>query len=388
MNNDSEDPPNNLYSSNQPPEGFPYTTQIGGNLQETMNSSDEMHTTEGIQEDIQSPGHREAWFNNIQYDSLSYTHEAFNEDARYLGAQFHLKRSKESLLSSAQQSSSSDVTTTANLLDPSGYTGHNNQGGNIGSVDWYRDEVAPSVRQDLDQGFEAPPNQRPSIIVRNPTGFITTPVADGLSTLRLGKESMKSIDPQELIVRLCRAFHNLRKEWMQKLVPLPDLYGYCSQLSTWTLFNVGIRTLQGVYNGELPKTFTEIFGFMHLAFSFSRVINEDYDSYYWDGYYSDIYLWHHSLSNTEDLLLFARVRDRLWCPRPAAQAIISTNVIHSTPLTAPPHGLLSTSNIWRHSLAPSSGDSSTYPSFTRDALVYTLKEGMVIKGCSDFLNGK
>ena len=391
MNNDTEVPPDNSYNTNQPPKGFAHTTQIAGNLQENMNASDEGHTAEGIEDSIQNSDHREALLNKIQYDSLPYKHDAFDEDARYLGAQFQLKRSKGSLLSSAQQSSSSDATTTANLPYPSEHTRHNNQRRNIGSIDGYKDEVAWSLRQDSDQSFEAPHSQRPSIIVRNANGLITTPVADGLSSLRLGEESITLLNPQELIVRLCEAFHNLRNEWLQKLDSLPDLHQYCSQLSTWTLFNVGIRTLQGVYNGELPKSFTEIFGFMHLAFAFSRVINEDYDSYYWDGYFSDIYLWHHSLSNTEDLILFARVRDRLWCPRPAAQAIASTDVILYTPLAAPHHGLPSTSDIQRHSLAPSSGDSLTYPSFigvTRDALVNTLKEGMVIKGCSDFLNGE
>ena len=384
-------PLDNSCIANQPSDISPNTTQIVGNIHENLDPSDEMHTAESLQESIQCSGHHEALLNKIQYDSMSHKHEAFEQDACYLGAQFHPKRSKASLSSSAQPSSSSDATKTAHLPGSLEYTGQNSQRSNIGSIDRYGDQLAWSLRHDQDRSAEVPDGHRPSIIVRNPDGLVTTPVADGLHTLRLGEESTHFMDPQQLIVRLCEAFHNLRKEWMQKLVLLPDLYGHCSKLSPWELFNVGIQTLQGVYNGELPKSFMEIFGFMHLAFAFSRVINEDHDSYYWDGYYSDIYLWHHSLSNTEDLIHFARVRDRLWCPQPAAQAITSTNVIHYTPIITPPHGLSSTSDIQRPSLTPSNSDSLTYPSFmgvTRDTLVNTLKEGMAIKGCSDFLNGE
>ena len=232
-----------------------------------MNPSDEMDTAEGIQENIQSSSHREAWLNNI------------DQDARFLGAQFHLEQSKASLSSSAPLSSSSDTTIAGNLLDSSEYTGQNPQGGHVGSIDWYEGQVARPRRHDPEQDFEVPHGQRPSIIVRNPNGLITTPVADGLSALRLGEKSTKFIRPKELIARLCKAVHDLSNEWMPKLDSLPELHGPWSELSTWTLFNVGIRTLHSVYSGELPNCFTDIFGLMHVAFAFSRVINEDSDSY-------------------------------------------------------------------------------------------------------------
>ena len=360
MNNNSEDPPDHFCNANYPPEGLCHTSQILANLQEDMTPSVEMDTAEGIQEAIQDSCHRGALLNNNQDDPLVYKQEAFNQDARFLGAQFHPERSRASSSTSGAFSGSSNTTAIANFPDSSEHTGQNTQGRNFGPTGWYEGQVVRPWRHDPDQGFELHNGPRPSIIVHNPTGLITTPVADGLSALRLGEKSTKSMKSQELIERLCEAVHNLNKEWMQKLTSLPDLHWHCSKLSTWELFNVGIRTLQGVYNGQLPNSFTEIFGLMHVAFAFSRVINEDYDSCYWDGYYSDIYLWYHSLSNTEDRLLFEQVWDRLWCPRQAAQATTSI-------------------------------DSLTLPSnirITRDALVNILKEGMVIKGCSDFLNGK
>ena len=354
-----------------------------------MDSSDNMHMAEDFHESTQGSGHRKALLNTAQHPLSSDLTEAFDQNSRHLGAQFHPLSSNASLSSPAHQPGSSEATTTANLRGSLQYTGPNIQGQNLGSSGPYTDQVAWSQRHNQD--LELTNVQRPGIVVRNPSGLITTPVADDINGLRLGEEFAKAISSRELVMRLCQGVLDLNKTWMQKLVPRPELYEYCSKLSTWELFNAGIRTLQKVYSGDLPNSFTEIFGFMHIAFASSQVINEDCDSYYWDGFYSDIYLWHHSLSNTEDLALFDRVWDRLRCPRPAVQALIRTETLLYTSLTTPSYELFSTSDVQRHSLAPESRDSLTYPSdigVTRDALRNRLMEGMVFRGCSNFLNGR
>ena len=353
-----------------------------------MDWSNNMHMAEDLHESTQGSGHREALLNTVRYPSLSELKEVFDQDARHLGAQFHPQSSRASLSFPAHQFGSSEATTTANLRVSLQYTGPDVQGQNLGSSGRYMQQVARSQR--YNQDLELPNVQRPGIVVRNPSGLITTPVADDHHALRLGEDFTKTISSRELVMRLCQGVLDLNKEWMQKLVPRPELYEYCSKLSTWELFNAGIGTLQKVYSGELPNSFTEIFGFMHIAFAFSRVINEDGDSYYWDGFCSDLYLWHHTLPNTEDLVLFFRVWDLL-LPRLAAQALIWTDKVFYTSLTTPSHELFSTSDVQRHSLALESCDSLTYQSFiggTRDALRTTLMEGMVFRGCSNFLNGR
>lgn len=365
------------------------TIQTTEHLLEDMNRSNDVHMAEDLHENAQGSGHRGASHQVVQHDLFSDLKEAFNQDARYLGAQFNPRSSRVSLSPPAHQPSSSDAATTANLLGSLQYTGPGTQRTNLDSRGWYVDQAVWS--QQHNQDLELPNGQRPGIVVRNPSGLITTPVADDLHTLRLGEEFTKTIRSTDLIMRLCQGVLDLNKEWMQKLVPFHDLFEHCSKLSTWALFNVGIRTLQKVYSGELPKSFTEILGFMHIAFAFSRVINEDCDSYDWDGFYSDIYLWHHCLSNTGDLVLFAKVWGRLWCPQPPVQAPFPTDQLLYTSLTAPSYELFSTSDIQRHTLAPESGDNLTYLSFigvTRDTLRNTLMEGMIIKGCSNFLNGR
>ena len=354
-----------------------------------MGWSNNMHMAEDLCEITQGSGHREALLNMVRYPSSSELTEVFDQDARHFGAQFHPQSSKASFSSPAYQPGSSDATTTANLPGSLQYTDTDVQGQNLSSNGWYADQVAWSQRHDKD--LELPNGQRPGIVVRNPSGLITTPVADDLHTLQLGGKFAKTISSTELIMRLCQRVLNLNKEWMQKLVSRSELYEYCSKLSTWTLFNAGIRTLQKVYSGELPNSFTEIFGFMHIAFAFSQVNHEDCDSYYWDGFCADIYLWRHTLSNPEDLVLFARVWDLL-LPPPAAQALIRTeNLFYYTSLTTPSHELFSTADVQKHSLALESHDRSTYPSLNglpRDALRNTLMEGMAFRGCSNFLNGR
>ena len=359
------------------------------NHQENMVWSNNMHMAEDLHESTQGSGHREALLDTVRYPSSSELTEVFDQDARHLGAQFHPQSSIVSFSSPTYQPGSSDATTSANFPASLQYTGPDVQGQNLSSSGWYADQVAWSQRHNQD--LDSPNGLRPGIVVRNPSGLITTPVADDLHTLRLDENFTKTISSKELIMRLCQRVLNLNKEWMQKLIPRSELYEYCSKLSTWTLFNAGIRTLQKVYSGELPKSFTEIFGFMHIAFAFSRVIHEDCDSYYWDGFCSDIYLWRHTLSNPEDLVLFAQVWDLL-LPGRDAQALIRTeNLFYYTSLTTPPHELFSTADIQRHSLAPENHDSSTYPSLNnlpRDALRNTLMEGMAFRGCSNFLNGR
>ena len=378
----------NLYYTNQPL-GMPSRTiRTTENPLKDLSWSNDVYTAVDVHGSTQGSSHRRALHQAIPYHSLSDLKEAFDQDARYLGAQFISKSSKAALSPPAHQPGSSDATPIANIPGSLQYIGPDTQGKNLGSRGSYEDQVAWPQQQNQELG--SPYGQRPGIVVRDTSGFITTPVADDLHAFQLGKEFTKTISSTELIMRLCQGVLNLNKEWMQDLVPRPELYEYCSKLSTWELFNAGIRTLQKVYSGELPKSFTEIFGFMHIAFAFSRVINEDGDSYYWDGFCSDLYLWHHTLSNTEDLVLFARVWDLL-LPRPAAQALIWTDKLFYTSLITPSHELFSTSGGQRQSLAPDSCDSLTYPSSiggTRDALRTTLMEGMVFRGCGNFLNGR
>ncbi len=188
--------------------------------------------------------------------------------------------------------------------------------------------------------------ERPSIVLSDPVGRTIPPVADDFYCLMLGDDSMTTTS---LVKQVRKILHGLNRNWMGRLESTPDLYTRCLPLSTCQLLETGIHALQQCFSGNLPSTFEDLFALMHVAFAFSIMINRDGNSYYWDGFSSDLHYWHRTVRDTE-ISLFAKVWDRLWCPR--------------------------SSNI-QSFMNPPRGD-----------LYETLMEGMVIKGCANFLDGE
>ena len=187
--------------------------------------------------------------------------------------------------------------------------------------------------------------QRPSIALSDPVGQTIRPVADDLYCLMLGDDSMTT---HSLVKQVREILHGLHREWMEKLKSTPDLYTRCMPLSTCRLLETGIRALQQCFSGNLPSSFEDLFALMHVAFAFSIVINRDSESYYWDGFYSDLHYWHRTVRDSE-ISFFGKVWDRLWCPRSS-----NTHLFMNPP---------------------------------RGDLYETLMEGLVIKGCANFLDG-
>lgn len=188
--------------------------------------------------------------------------------------------------------------------------------------------------------------QRPRIALIDPVGQTIRPVADDLYCLMLGDDS---ITTTSLVEQVRDILHGLNREWMGKLESTPDLYARCIPLSTCPLLETGIRVLQQCFSGTLPRSFDDLFALIHVAFAFSLVINKNRDSYYWDGFYSDLRYWHHTVRDSE-ISLFGKVWDRLWCP------------------------LSSNNHLFVNS--------------PRANLYETLMEGLVIKGCANFLDGE
>ena len=201
----------------------------------------------------------------------------------------------------------------------------------------------------VDTHHHSPPYEyrRPRITLRDPVGQTIRPVADDLYCLMLGDDS---ITTTSLVEQVRDILHGLNREWMEMLKSTHELYAHCMTLSTCRLLETGIRALQQCFSGSLPTSFEDIFALMHVAFAFSIVINKDGDSYYWDSFFSDLSYWYDTVRDPEEIGLFGKVWDRLWCPRS------SNNHLFMNPPRANLHE--------------------------------TLMEGLVIKGCANFLDGK
>ena len=188
--------------------------------------------------------------------------------------------------------------------------------------------------------------ERPCIALSDPFGRTIRPVADDLYCLMLGDDSMTT---NSLVKQVREILHNLHSEWMGRLESTPELYIRCKPLSTCRLLETGIRALEQCFSGTLPTSFGDLFALMHVAFAFSIVINRDRGSFYWDGFYSDLHYWHHTVMDSE-ISLFGKVWDRLWRPRSSNNHLF---------------------------MNPPQGD-----------LYETLMEGLVMKGCANFLDGE
>lgn len=104
----------------------------------------------------------------------------------------------------------------------------------------------------------------------------------------------------------------VNNEWMQRLLPSPELYARCSSLSTRMLFAKGINTLKTWLCGKLERTFEEVFSFMHIAFAAAFILHHEDESYDWNAFYQDALQLQHALVNREGDILFLTAMDRWW----------------------------------------------------------------------------
>ena len=278
------------------------------------------------------PDYDDSLFFDTHSQSTTSWNEIINPVARHFGAQFDT-RDSETHDEAAEPDPIADPIYAANSVE--------------------RNEISqyfPHQDLPLNTVHHSPlyKYQRPSIALSDPDGQTIRPVADDLYCLMLGDDLMTTTS---LVKQVRDILHDLNKKWMGRLRSTPDLYARCLPLSTCPLLETGIRALQQCFSGTLPRSFDDLFALIHVAFAFSLVINKDRDSYYWDGFHSDLRYWHLTVRDSE-ISLFGKVWDRLWCP-PSSNNHLFVN--------------------------PPRAEADLYE---------TLMEGLVIKGCANFLDGE
>lgn len=226
--------------------------------------------------------------------------------------------------------------------------------------------------------------QRPGIIVNDPLGRPSIPLADDFHFTLLEDEDTT---PQTLVEQTFKLVDSLNKLWLLELDSDQDLYIKCSMNPSEILFELGVQTLQRCYCGTLPSSFDALFAFMHVAFAFSRIMHGDGGSYYWDGFSQDAYCWHYTISDPEEANLFARVWHRLWRPRATMEIYVQDNNTSNAALLTPSFAAESRSIF---SMPEALSHASNLGVIDRSHVVMpgALMSGMVIKGCSGFLDSK
>ena len=251
--------------------------------------------------------------------------------------------------------------------------------------------VANSLENTENISFNPEPpsfdHQRPSILVRDDQGCFIVPAADDAHSV-IPKDD--STTPKDLVVQMSHYVAVMNATWMRRLGPGSVLYEQCSVYSPSFLIELGLGSLELCYRQQnLPIKFAELFSLLHIAFAFSHIVHKDSDSYHWDGFSQDIYQWRLALQDSAEVDLFVEVWRKLWCPH------LSSN------LCSIPDGLarsaLQQSSAIREYESDISGRArghgmsvradSRHPS-DQISLCRLLTGGLVIEGCSRYLDGK
>ena len=185
----------------------------------------------------------------------------------------------------------------------------------------------------------------------------------------------------------------VNQEWIERMTVSPRLLSRCAGLSTQTVFEKGISALQQCFRGDLPNTFVEVFGLVHVACAVAYTFHKDDDWCRWEELFNDMLDWRFALTKDSERSFFLDALEHLKRPR------------------SPPDGWLKQINPAEHSVyEPTSlmefDSSSTglndFPLFMlpddgvlqpaggliQQDLQQRLRQGRVMRDCATFLDGK
>lgn len=176
----------------------------------------------------------------------------------------------------------------------------------------------------------------------------------------------------------------LNEEWIRRCQSAPELVLRASALSPRSLFVTGVRTLQHVFRGILPRTFEAVYALAHITCASAYIIHGDDTSHCWNDFFQDILKWQHLMLNDSDARVFIRLVNLLWWPKDSSEKLSCANYFLDemsgtlVPLRRAVTGFDASS--------PTETKDSQPP--RRMSLLTSLKNGAVIRDCSRFLDGK
>ena len=153
-------------------------------------------------------------------------------------------------------------------------------------------------------------------------------------------------------------------EWIKRLESAPDLRVPYSDHSIRSLFETGIEVLQRCYQNILPTTFKEVFALMHIACGVFYIRHGNEACCGWGELFQDFLQSQYAMSEERDIHLLVAVTNQLWCPDcvilPQGSTVSPTQTLGPV-VTAKPQSA---------------------------HFVSLFRKGMIIRECSEFLNGK
>lgn len=174
----------------------------------------------------------------------------------------------------------------------------------------------------------------------------------------------KTASAQAHIEELRDVVHVINFEWIRRLDSAPDIRVPCSNYYVRSLFETGIQILQRCYQNILPTTFKEIFALMHIACGVFYIKHGNDTCYGWGELFQDFLRWQYAMREERDIHLLIAVINQLWRPS-------CVTLSQGAPMS-PIHELGSVITVNPRSVQ----------------LVDLFRNGMIIRECSEFLNGK
>ena len=177
----------------------------------------------------------------------------------------------------------------------------------------------------------------------------------------------------------------LNEAWMQRCQTAPDLILHLA-LPPTQLFELGIQTLQQIYQSILPQTVRAIFALAHITCASIYIIHGADKSYCWSDFFQHILRWQHSLPNKSDAQLYIRLVNLMWWPQGPSATHACGHGTRGTllPLRNPALALDTSSSTKIEDLqilqGPNTPDSVS--------ILNLLKEGSGLRECSTLLDSK
>lgn len=213
-------------------------------------------------------------------------------------------------------------------------------------------------------------------------GLLLSPRSEG------GRNHGVTSSTQSRVEELRETVRILNEEWIRRCHSAPELVLRASALSPRSIFATGVRTLQQVFRGVLPRTFETVYALAHIACASAYIMHGDDTLHCWNEFFQDILNWQHLMISHSDAQIFIQLINLLWWPQGSSSKFscggyfLDQTSGSLVPLRRPAVGFDAASST-------GANDSRTPPeSPTSMSLMTSLKTGVVLRECSRFLDGK
>ena len=183
------------------------------------------------------------------------------------------------------------------------------------------------------------------------------------------------------------------QEWIERMTRSPRLLSRCAGLSTSMLFEKGMAALQQCFRGNMPETFLEVFGLIHVSCAIAYAFQREDDQPGWEGLFVDMFEWQYVLQKPSERQFFLEALDHLKRPKmPQSGWLKQLNPSHES--TCEPLSMDIGEDVHTYlddlQMCTFSDHVHLDNTYITDhgSLLQRLRKGRILRDCMTFLDGK